>query len=930
MPTDENILNIQTTFQKGENSKIIEINNLKYKKYFVFSPAINTFWNIDNISPELNNNRVEAFFFTTQTNRNLSTGYFNPTLNLTFNYGTPNLPNIIDNFGIRNIKILDNDEISAPLQKNLNQAETSSITFLNNLRIQPVTNNNPGINIINPIYENDNYGQISTTNPFYHKLPVFISPTFTNPSNSYLTFRLKNTSPYTLSGMIFFEYDQLGNPIKNRNATLQNNLTGNLTDSNTFNYTNMGDRFSFSGTFYRSYAVFPRSSFRFMLFIAAPVTTNQTFLDEVFTIGYAPFNITDNLFNLIKRKYYLTTRDVEFRSMFVENQFYNYGTLTRIGGLLNLLLPSFPTNQAVLQSNCILDGSTGNFGISPFSPLFGIFLNLGPGSNVWNLTSTNGAQKAFGSYYTFILKTSNSAALSLDQFMDLYKNSTQDIYQSNGKTFELKNEFNIPTFKENCIISTPFIASSELSLIKNSLIDQNIKITVYQIRITEGDENMFVNLSNIRRSTFKLKEFATLIFNGSDHSSIYFKFPSNILNLSLVGKQFRLVDTITNTTQLSPVFLSDTEIIFYGLNSSRTYKMTYVKINTNFDEQDVHLISYRGLQNLTVLKKEVLTTNNYSIFTYNQSSYFIIQVENFVSTTNDISNLFISSMPENYLTSDEITLTQNSTLLKITLDDFYTNNELKLVTYTNPSGINIARVNYNYFNKNVVTNKYDYFFEFTTPLQSNFRSKISIINYQKSFTPVTLSSSLSSKPKKVSLIPQGWYSGIDAVNYLISILKFVTGLNEITFNQFTNKLLFTNSTNEDIFLIFTIPTSIFQESSSVIFGFKDPIAVIPAASQTFSPFEMDLYFNGRFSQIKINLLNFSNFGFINESLTLIKLIAKDKKGTLSTNQFINFIKMLPPNIVLSNLSFQVVDNRNLLVQFNESIDLEFLIRCVND
>jgi hypothetical protein len=175
-------------------------------------------------------------------------------------------------------------------------------------------------------------------------------------------------------------------------------------------------------------------------------------------------------------------------------------------------------------------------------------------------------------------------------------------------------------------------------------------------------------------------------------------------------------------------------------------------------------------------------------------------------------------------------------------------------------------------------------------------------------------------------IPDGWYSGLEAISRLTTLLLTIlpTG-STITFDKFTNKLTF--FVPSSLFINFTTKTNIFNESSSLLFGFTLNSYFFTAGSTTISPVEVDLFYNGRFSQIKVNLLNFSNYGFIGESLTLIKLIAQQFKGTLSTNYLQQFRKTLPHNQILSNISLQLVDGNNNPITCNEPIDVNFLIEC---
>ena len=938
---NENILNIQTTFKKNENEKIIEINNLKYKKYYVFSPSVNSFWNIDNISEELNNNKIEASFINFDDVTQMETGFFNRALKLDYNYGQKNLPIVYDNFGRKNIRILPDSEISPSNRvASFSTNEGNVINAASNVKIEIETYLvEPGLIIPNIFYLNDDFGKINYSAPYRFRGSVCFTPMMANNTDRFLTFKTTTLSRKRIIGMIVYEYDNYGIAVKNRVALTLNAFTGTFVDANTFNYTNLNNNYfnSLLSAFGQSYAIFPRLNYRFLLIFDhtnpfPAMYNNFLFLNDLFDIGLSPYKLNDNLFNLIQNKYYLTTREFGYRSFTVNSAYFSLSDAPfgRTATLMNLLLPSFSSNQPLIETEIQIQNTTQTVGVSRCSYLFD--LKTPNGASIWTYGPSNGSQKTFDNF-NLLTRASTNGTFTEEEFLDNYNAGTMKIFQWNGTALTLRTAFNFPINGSNCLITTPFIPTSELRMLK-TLEATDMKITLYQIKTIDGTYNMFNSMKNLKNETFKLSTISTRKFNGTDYSSIYLKFPENILSIFNCAKLIRLVNEADITNQIGPIFLSSTEMIYYGLVVDKSYKLEFQYSDEGKGEAvkdlDIILISYSGTQNLEVITKTELSLTNWTIIPYVTTTFCIVQFENFTRTNNNIDGLLLTAIPENFATSNEIIFTNDITEFNVSYyREFYTNDQLKLVRYA-MGGTRLYEIDYNYYTLNTLeSNKYTYYFKIPTEANST-KIKISNLDYSKELVGRFVFYQTSNRINKSITIPNGWYSGIDGVNYLVEQMKTLTGLTDITFNQFTNKLTFVNPTSDIIRLIFTKPTSSFQESSSTLYGFNLPSVVLNKLSQTISPLEMDLYFNGRFSQIKINLLNFSNFGFINESLTLIKLIAKDKKGTLSQNQVVNFIKMLPPNIVLSNLSFQIVDNRNLLVKFNEAIDVEFLIRCVNE
>ena len=943
---DENILNIQTTFKQLENQKIIEINNLKYKKYYVFSPSVNSFWSINNISYDLNNNKVEAVFVKESGSIDHTTGFFNRTLPLGYDYGNKNGYVEYQNFGRKNTKILTDEEINRSKPSQLTEAENSLINHIGNQTILKYDQNlTDGIMITNPCYSDDNFG---IPNSFLFKGTVINSPLFFNYSNRFLIFYLKSSVSNFVKSILFFEYDQMFNPMKNRLGSLYNASTGEFVSRTSYKYNDMTDAYFSDLLSINSYAyaVMPQSYFRILIVLKNDITfadlLNMTEMKNIFNIYMSPYKFTDNTINLIRNKYYLTKEHFQYKSMYLNNSYLYVRPesdiiFSRFSTIMNMLLPSFSANQELMKLRTMCDGSIQNVGIKQVGPLFNLHKNLPNLTAVFDNNNANGATSTPGNFQ-FIARRSDNSKFTPEEFVDMYNDPIKFkfiISQYDGTGFIEIPYFNFPVISDSIITSLPFKPPSELRIKKIN--DDKFVVKIMQISSTISTSNSFQNFEDLITRTYTIKELSTAEFvPGVTASTYYFKFPRNILELFLTSNPFRMVDISTAvdavSNQIAPMFISDTEMIFYGLTAGRKFQtmFSYNNNQAEIENLEVRMISYRGVQNMEVKNIYTVNYNDYTLIPFNNSVFYVIQIENFTRSNNDISGILTVAEPTNFLTGTSILITADTNLVILSYPETYSKEELKIVRYT-LNGDLIREITW--YSRVLENDVYNYHFR-TSSTGAATIIKPSIIKYNTNFTNQTVPYLLSSKPIKYLTFEDGWYSGIDAINYFVDELKTLTELTtnpaKITFNQFTSKISITNPTDENIILFFTIPENAFQESSSSIYGSPDQSFIIQRNSTTTMPLPMDLYFNGRFSQIKINLLNFSNFGFINESLTLIKMIAKDKKGTLTQNQVVNFIKMLPPNIVLSNLSFQIVDNKNQLVNFNETIDLEFLIRCVND
>jgi hypothetical protein len=594
-----------------------------------------------------------------------------------------------------------------------------------------------------------------------------------------------------------------------------------------------------------------------------------------------------------------------------------------------MLLPSFSANQEVMKLAVTCDGSVQNAALKKTGPLFNLTKSF-TGAMFTNAAG-NGTTDTPGNFQILIRKNDNSGH-TVSEYMQLYYDPDKFkflIFQQSisGGLVESRT-FNFPVISGTAITSLPFTPPSELRVKKVNQNDFVVKIIQFDSSSASTATN-FNKFRDIVVRTYKIKDLLTTDFDPDTLSpTIYFKFPRNILDLFLTSNPLRMVDSINIANQIGPMFVSDTEVIFYGLTSGRQFRAVFEYNNNRaaVEDLEVTMMAYRGTQDFVIKNVFIIDELKYTTIPYDASVFYVIQIENFTRANNDISGILTEAEPINFLTGAPLTITNLTSSFVLSYPDSYTNEELQLSRHTTTDFF-IETIKWS--RKLITETGFDYYFNIPLNAAST-KISTSLIVYNKTFINGPVNYSLSTKFSSSLIIPDGWYSGIDGVNYLIDSLKTLTGINTITFNPFTSKISIDNKTTEDAILFFTAPESSFQESSASIYGSPTNTFKVPKNSLTIMPLEMDLYFDGRFSQIKVNLLNFSNFGFINESLTLIKMIAKDKKGTLTQNQVVNFIKMLPPNIVLSNLSFQIVDNRNLLANFNEAIDLEFLIRCVND
>ncbi len=179
-------------------------------------------------------------------------------------------------------------------------------------------------------------------------------------------------------------------------------------------------------------------------------------------------------------------------------------------------------------------------------------------------------------------------------------------------------------------------------------------------------------------------------------------------------------------------------------------------------------------------------------------------------------------------------------------------------------------------------------------------------------------------------LPDGWYADENEFNLIIQAL--VQGFKDIgedvviNLNPLNNKLQFLSTTATTKRIIFSVPLNSFQESSNWILGYPN-IHDMSFITETFSPDSVDLFSDGRFFIMKIQLLQFSSSSYVNEPQTLIVLSNKSVYGSFIEKSDIMFEKNLFVNTNVLNLQFNIVDGKNLPLDFTKPIYLQFQIKC---
>lgn len=181
------------------------------------------------------------------------------------------------------------------------------------------------------------------------------------------------------------------------------------------------------------------------------------------------------------------------------------------------------------------------------------------------------------------------------------------------------------------------------------------------------------------------------------------------------------------------------------------------------------------------------------------------------------------------------------------------------------------------------------------------------------------------------IIPDGWYATDQSYEKILNLI--INGFKEIgaevliEVNAETNKLNISSSDGILKKIIFSQPQNKFQESSSYILGFKPNIKEVLFTNSIVSPDSVDLFSDGRFFIIKIQLAQFGSGAFINESSSLIILTNKAVFGSFIEKADINFKKNLFVTDNLSSVTLNVVDGKGFPIYFNKPIYIRFQIDC---
>lgn len=179
------------------------------------------------------------------------------------------------------------------------------------------------------------------------------------------------------------------------------------------------------------------------------------------------------------------------------------------------------------------------------------------------------------------------------------------------------------------------------------------------------------------------------------------------------------------------------------------------------------------------------------------------------------------------------------------------------------------------------------------------------------------------------IIPDGYYSGISSTSTQTGFSYIMDLFNNNTVFQSFNGLLELNQLNFKT----RFSGQLFIEflgTSNRIFGFYNInelfVDLIPITSSD----PIDLFSDGRFSQINLVLSNLASNGYVNESNSLITIPASANYGSLIKESDISYKKLLPRTANLNTLSIRITDGFGLPIKLNDRLFLRFEILCYSD
>lgn len=365
-----------------------------------------------------------------------------------------------------------------------------------------------------------------------------------------------------------------------------------------------------------------------------------------------------------------------------------------------------------------------------------------------------------------------------------------------------------------------------------------------------------------------------------------------------------------------------------------------INLNIKFKPgENQKIISLNNLNYTKYFVKNIFATtyqSSYNIASNLNNNYFNLYLDNDplnINFTNDYYDKnFYNSLPTpsmNHISSNGFQI-NNDTELFIEYYTVFDQNEFTLNQYLNNNLIKtylptIQNISKNIFRAKFVIN--------STSVSNEFRILIKSINDNTQIDVNTYNLNLRENSKSSFIvIEDGYYNGLKGLNFILDQIKneFKSMNNdndaiEFTLNTFNNKLSIKNLTNKLLTIEFS-KTDNNNVNNSLFLGFDQNLIEIKSNQTIKSNYPVDLFSRGRFSLFKINLLNFSGLD-LNDDKTLIIMPFSTDFGNRIQNTNINFIKALNQQGSLNTLLFNIVDNNNQLLIFDEEIFLSFQIDC---
>jgi hypothetical protein len=847
----ENILNIQSNIEPGFSSTTIEINNLKYDDYIVTNPQVSTFWNVKNVSEELNNKEISSEKILAGGNQTFTNTPFDLFSNSNVNLNFSN-----QNYVPEYLNASLSNETSRLMPNSNDYSIIRQLSNVNYLHI-PFPRTKPALNL-----SYDNFGIIENRSVIL--INENLEEYYYNNTSFFLI--LQSISPIVQSICIVeYEDDQ---PLRNRMYFNRN--VGSFTGSN---YTNQPDQTTVFSSSFNNYCILPFTKFRINIYGSSNQGGDTGILSDIINFSFSSFSILDNVFNLAKNNYYLTSNELQYGSSLNGNIFYSTGSAIRIRLKYGLFLPILDNRQSAIIQEFFNSNSSTNVSVYIIDKTNKyICTNIVSPASQWDSLETNGValNKRFnGNYVFFIFRNINNANIQLntDNFLIQYNQSFNSIL--------------VPSFNKT---------------ISNAMSRNSTSYGFYSEKATD-----VVYLQNSPVFT----SYTALDFNSIQELLNYtFSIENSICILTEIPIEYYIENL--NLNGLNYSHISNNCIYFFNNLNKLVGKLTGKILSNGFVR--IRILKSSNSNQPVLISTPTPPQRNYFLLPETPNSTFIL---NGPATLLNNNNYLVSPLS-----------TSISNITSVYVQKIYS--PCFLIQYNAPPANTVNKI----YNQAKQTNEY---LIFEIPKSStNYLYKIGYYSLDpRDIQPGSIQVLFNQFFKNVT-IPTGYYSSLDGVSELNTILKtlFNNDVN-ITFSKFTNKNSFINSGSTDYFLSFTDKNSSFNESNSVLYGFENSRVQIAKNNTSISPIEVDFFYSGRFSCIKVNLLNMSNFGFINESLTLIKLIAQNNLGQLSYTYLNNFRKLLPRGIILSNINLEITDNNNLKINALENINISFTIDCYN-